>query len=62
MKTPAKDTGSDEHVELEQDELSFDDVAEVVGGLDHGWWPDRDAVDDPLTGLSSSIPQAGGAR
>jgi hypothetical protein len=37
---------AEEPERMEEGELSYDEVEEVVGGLDHGWWPERGSSDD----------------
>ena len=32
-------------------ELTEEELEEVVGGLDYGWWPDPTDPDDPQTGF-----------
>jgi hypothetical protein len=33
---------------LEEDEIAFEDLDQVVGGLDRGWWPEPDEAGGPL--------------
>jgi hypothetical protein len=46
MKKTHIEAGPEDADVMEEDEVSYDEVDGVVGGLDHGWWPDRSTPGD----------------
>lgn len=47
MSTPPE--MEDDHADgaLEDDEIAFEELDQVVGGLDRGWWPEPDESSGP---------------
>jgi hypothetical protein len=47
VNTPLEMEYDDADGAMEDDEIAFEELDQVVGGLDRGWWPEADGSSGP---------------